>query len=109
MKFGIFYELQRRARGRGDELRLYQNALRNSRPPTGSAMTMPGSWTSFPGSSPAGILSPAASQAPRRSARPRHFPAHHHHPAAVASGSPCSICLKTRCEFGMGESASITD
>jgi alkanesulfonate monooxygenase SsuD/methylene tetrahydromethanopterin reductase-like flavin-dependent oxidoreductase (luciferase family) len=117
MKFGIFYELQLpRPWQAGDELKLYQDALTQLEPPTGLATTMPGwwniiSWKNIRIRRRRNPFSPPPASAPRKHpARPRHFPAHHQSSRARRRARRGARSAQQRPrEFGMGESASITE
>ena len=118
MKFGIFYELQlprpwtagRRAQA------LPERARARSSWPTGSATTTPGrSSTTSSRNTP---TRPSPEVLPRRRqpahqahpARPRHLQLTTNHPARVAERvAMLDLLSNGRCEFGMGESASITE
>ncbi len=118
MKFGIFYELQLpRPWEEGDELRLYQNALTQLE--TADRLGYDHAWVvehhfleEYSHSpSPESFLA-AASQRTRK-IRLGHgiFQLTTNHPARVAETrrGARSALRNGRCEFGMGESASITE
>ena len=118
MKFGIFYELQLpRPWDAGDELRLYQNALTATGDPrTAAAIITPGWWSII---SSRNIRTrrrrnrfwPPPASAPNRSGSgTASSSSTTNHPARVAERiAVLDLLSNGRAEFGMGESASITE
>src|SRR3954469_17384722 len=117
MKFGIFYELQLpRPWEEGDELRLYQNALTQLE--TADRLGYDHAWVvehhflEEYSHSPAPESFLAAASQRTKKIRLGHgiFQLTTNHPTRVAERVACLDHLSNgRCEFGMGESASITE
>src|SRR5579859_3107475 len=117
MKFGIFYELQLpRPWVEGDELKLYQNALTQLE--TADRCNYDYAWVvehhflEEYSHSPAPESFLAAASQRTRSIRLGHgiFQLTTNHPARVAERvAVLDLLSNGRCEFGMGESASITE
>ncbi len=117
MKFGIFYELQLpRPWQAGDELRLYQNALTQLE--TADRLGYDHAWVvehhfleEYSHSpSPESFLAAASQRT--KNIRLGHgiFQLTTNHPARVAERvAVLDLLSNGRCEFGMGESASITE
>src|ERR1700676_4030101 len=117
MKFGIFYELQLpRPWEAGDELKLYQNALTQLE--TADRLGYDHAWVvehhfleEYSHSpSPESFLAAASQRT--RNIRLGHgiFQLTTNHPARVAERiAVLDLLSNGRCEFGMGESASITE
>ena len=117
MKFGIFYELQLpRPWEEGDELRLYQNALTQLE--TADRLGYDHAWVvehhfleEYSHSpSPESFLAAASQRT--KNIRLGHgiFQLTTNHPARVAERvAVLDLLSNGRCEFGMGESASITE
>src|SRR5579862_9911138 len=117
MKFGIFYELQLpRPWSDGDELRLYQNALTQLE--TADRVSYDYAWVvehhflEEYSHSPAPESFLAAASQRTKQIRLGHgiFQLTTNHPARVAERvAVLDLLSNGRCEFGMGESASITE
>src|SRR5882672_1139860 len=117
MKFGIFYELQLpRPWEEGDELRLYQNALTQLE--TADRLGYDHAWVvehhflEEYSHSPAPESFLAAASQRTKKIRLGHgiFQLTTNHPARVAEKvAVLDLLSNGRCEFGMGESASITE
>ena len=117
MKFGIFYELQLpRPWEEGDELRLYQNALTQLE--TADRLGYDHAWVvehhflEEYSHSPAPESFLAAASQRTKKIRLGHgiFQLTTNHPARVAERvAVLDLLSNGRCEFGMGESASITE
>ena len=117
MKFGIFYELQLpRPWQEGDELRLYQDALTQLE--TADRLGYDYAWVvehhflEEYSHSPAPESFLAAASQRTRNIRLGHgiFQLTTNHPARVAERvAVLDLLSRGRCEFGMGESASITE
>ena len=117
MKFGIFYELQLpRPWEEGDELRLYQNALTQLE--TADRLGYDHAWVvehhflEEYSHSPAPESFLAAASQRTKNIRLGHgiFQLTTNHPARVAERvAVLDLLSNGRCEFGMGESASITE
>ena len=117
MKFGIFYELQLpRPWAEGDELRLYQNALSQieiaDRLGYDYAWQVEHHFLEEYSHSPAPELFLAAASQRTKNIRLGHGICQltTNHPARVAERiATLDLLSNGRCEFGMGESASITE
>src|SRR6188472_1140543 len=117
MKFGIFYELQLpRPWEEGDELRLYQNALEQLE--TADRLGYDHAWVvehhfleEYSHSpSPESFLAAASQRTKRIRLGHGIMQLTTNHPARVAEKIACLDLLSSgRCEFGMGESASVTE
>jgi alkanesulfonate monooxygenase SsuD/methylene tetrahydromethanopterin reductase-like flavin-dependent oxidoreductase (luciferase family) len=117
MKFGIFYELQLpRPWEAGDELKLYQNALTQLE--TADRIGYDHAWVvehhfleEYSHSpSPESFLAAASQRTKRIRLGHGIFQLTTNHPARVAEKvAVLDLLSNGRCEFGMGESASITE
>ena len=117
MKFGIFYELQLpRPWEEGDELRLYQNALTQLE--TADRLGYDYAWVvehhfleEYSHSpSPKSFLAAASQRTKQIRLGHGIFQLTTNHPARVAERvAVLDLLSNGRCEFGMGESASITE
>ena len=117
MKFGIFYELQLpRPWEEGDELRLYQNALTQLE--TADRLGYDHAWVvehhfleEYSHSpSPKSFLAAASQRTKKIRLGHGIFQLTTNHPARVAEHvAVLDLLSNGRCEFGMGESASITE
>ena len=117
MKFGIFYELQLpRPWEEGDELRLYQNALTQLE--TADRLGYDHAWVvehhfleEYSHSpSPESFLAAASQRTKKIRLGHGIFQLTTNHPARVAERvAVLDLLSNGRCEFGMGESASITE